>query len=62
MRLVNQARNAYESATGQPAPTNFNAVKGIVADEVNKAALGSGGALADREDLKQQLSAANSPQ
>jgi hypothetical protein len=58
---VNKVANAISSWTGSTAPTDFNAIKGIVGDEVTKAILGSGGALADREEAKATINAANSP-
>jgi hypothetical protein len=60
-RLFNQAGNFIALQTGNPAPTDFNAVKRIVADEVTKAVLGSGGALGDRKAVDDAISSANSP-
>lgn len=58
---VNQIGNAISSWTGNTAPTDFNAVKGIVGDEVTKAILGSGGGVTDRQEAKATIDAANSP-
>jgi hypothetical protein len=60
-RLFNQAGNFIALQTGQPAPTDFAAVKRIVADELTKAVLGSAGALGDRTAVDSALNAANSP-
>ena len=60
-RLFNQAGNFIALQTGQPAPTDFAAVKRIVADEVTKAVLGGAGALGDRKAVDDAISAANSP-
>lgn len=61
LTLLNRAGNAYKEQTGNPAPTNFNAAKKIVADEIVKAIVGSGGGVADREEAARTISAANSP-
>jgi hypothetical protein len=61
LKGVNQIGNAISSWTGNTAPTDFNAVKGIVGDEVTKAILGSGGGVADRQEAKATIDAANSP-
>lgn len=51
IQAFNRFANSYKEQTGQPAPTNFDSVKAIVADEITKAVLGSPGALADREAI-----------
>lgn len=63
------ANSLFESAAqkfGYPAPTNFDAVKQIVAGEVTKAIIGSGAggrtALGDRKELEDNLSRVDSPQ
>ena len=61
MRLFNQAGNFIALQTGNPAPTDFNAVKRIVADELTKAVLGGAGALGDRKAIDDTINAANSP-
>lgn len=60
-QLVNRVQNAFKTQFGSEAPTNFNAAKAIVGDEIIKAIVGSGGALADRENAQNQISAANTP-
>jgi hypothetical protein len=60
-QAFNRVKNLVSSATGNPAPTNFDAVKGIVADEINKAVLGGAGALGDRDKINATVQGANSP-
>ena len=63
VQLLNQVKNRWAQEFGSPLPTNFDAAKGIVGDEVVKAVIGSGGgALADRENAQNQYSNAKSPQ
>ena len=57
----NAAGNYFAKQTGQPAPTDFNAVKKIVADEIVKAIVGGQNAVADREEAAKSIDAANSP-
>jgi len=61
VQLLNKAANAWKSQTGQVAPVNFDAAKKIVADEVVKAVVGSGGGVADREEAARTIQSANSP-
>jgi hypothetical protein len=60
-QAVNKIANEYKTQTGTPAPTNFDAAKQIVGDEVVKAVVGSGGAQSDRENAQKVIDAANSP-
>jgi len=61
-RLFNMVRNKWREETGSELPTDFNALKPLVSGEVAKAVIGSGNALADREELRAPLVAAGSPQ
>lgn len=61
VQAVNKIGNYLSTQTGAPAPTDFNAAKKIVGDEIVKAIVGAGGALADREEAAKTVSAANSP-
>ena len=61
-KLFNQLGNTIATQFGAPAPTDFNGVKNIVADELVKAILGGAGALGDRKALQETVSAANSPE
>lgn len=61
VQMFNRMGNAIAEKTGNPAPTNFEATKKIVADEIVKAIVGAGGALADREAAAETISKTNSP-
>lgn len=58
---VNQIGNFISQQTGNPAPTNFDATKKIVGDEIVKAIIGKGGGVSDREEAARTISKANSP-
>lgn len=58
---INAVENWWKNQTGDPSIAKFNTAKSVVSDEINKFIIGGGGALADREQLQNQLSAANSP-
>lgn len=60
-KLFNQLGNTIATQFGAPAPTDFNGVKAIVADELVKAILGGAGALGDRKAIQETISTANSP-
>lgn len=62
VKMLNKASNAFKEQFGQAAPANFNAAKSIVGDEIIKAIIGGGGALADRENAQNQIDRAESPQ
>lgn len=59
---INRLSNYWKEQTGEEAPTNFDTAKAIVGDEIIKAIVGSGGALADRENAQNQISRAKSPE
>jgi hypothetical protein len=61
VQLINKIGNAYATQSGGTAPTDFNAAKKIVADEIVKAIVGSGGGVHDREEAAKTIDAANSP-
>jgi hypothetical protein len=58
---INKVANAWKTQTGDPGPTNFNGAKQLVADEVVKAIVGSGGGVSDREEAAKTIQAASSP-
>lgn len=60
-QAINRIGNTFATQTGNPAPTNFEAAKKIVADEIVKAIVGSGGGVTDREEAAKTISAASSP-
>ena len=62
VRMLNQLGNTIATQMGAPAPTDFNGVKNIVADELVKAILGGAGALGDRKAIQETVSSANSPE
>jgi hypothetical protein len=59
--LMNKLGNAFASHTGKAAPVNFDAAKKVVADEIVKAIVGSGGGVADREEAARTINNAASP-
>ena len=61
IRAFNQFSQAWQRETGKPAPTNFNAVKELVADEIVAAVVPGVGSLADRKALKDSIMAKSSP-
>jgi hypothetical protein len=60
-QIINKAKNAYLTATGNPAPTNFDAIKNIVGQEVVKAIVAGGGSMTEREEAAKTFSTASSP-
>jgi hypothetical protein len=62
IQTFNKIGNQVAAWAGKPAPTNFDAAKAIVGDEIIKAIVGGGGALADRENAQNQIDSAKSPQ
>jgi hypothetical protein len=61
-QLINRIGNEFAAQTGSAAPVNFDAAKKIVADEIVKAIIGSGGGVTDREEAAKTVSRANSPE
>lgn len=61
VKQLNRLKTGYEEQFGHPAPTSFDAAKSIVGDEIIKAIIGGGGALADRENAQNKISRAESP-
>lgn len=62
LQAVNRLANVYKAQTGQTGPTNFEAAKKIVGDEIAKAIVGSTNAAQDRQAMQEALAATNSPQ
>ena len=62
VQAINDLENKFKSQFGEAAPTNFDAAKQLVADEIIKAVTGSAGALGDRNEAARTLDAANSPE
>jgi hypothetical protein len=61
VKAFNQLGNTIASQFGSPAPTDFNGVKAIVADELVKAILGGAGALGDRKTIQDTVNSAMDP-
>lgn len=61
-RAFNTVGNFFSKQTGAPAITNFEAAKAIVGGEVAKALTGSNMALKDREEIRDAITSASSPQ
>jgi len=61
IRVFNQFKQAWQRETGKTAPTDFNAVRELVADEIVAAVVPGVGALADRKALKDTIMAKSSP-
>lgn len=57
----NALANTYARETGGVAPTNFEAVRDIVANEVVKGTIGGSGALEDRKEAANKIRASSSP-
>jgi hypothetical protein len=62
VRAINAISQFIETQTGKPAPTNFNAIKEILADEIVASVVPGTGALADRQAIKKTIVAASSPE
>ena len=61
IRLVNELGQRWAAATGEAAPTNFNAIKGAVAGEVAKTFKGGEATDAEIRQLNDTINRANSP-
>jgi hypothetical protein len=61
VQLLNAARNAFRTQFGYEAPTDLNAAKNVVGQEIVKAIVANGGGEREREAAGQALAAANSP-
>lgn len=62
VRIVNAAKQKFAEEFGVPAPTNFDAAKSIVADEVAKGVIGGQSAQSDRETLAASLRRSGGPE
>jgi hypothetical protein len=60
-KVLNRIGNYFSQEFGGTSVPNFDAMKELVGDEVSKAVIGSAGAVADREPIKDAFAAANSP-
>jgi hypothetical protein len=61
MPIINKIGNAYGQATGAPPAQVFNAVKGVVGQEVVKAIVAGGGSAGERDEAAKAFSSDSSP-
>lgn len=61
MNVINKIGNAYGVQTGAPPAQVFNAVKGVVAQEVVKAIVAGGGSSGERDEAAKAFSSDSSP-
>lgn len=61
-RALNSIKNTFKTQFGSDAPTNFDAAKQFVADEVVKGVVGAGGGQGDREKAQAAIISTASPQ
>lgn len=61
IQMLNAARQAYEQQVGSPAPTTFDAVRNIAAQEVVKSVVPGGGGVAERAAAAEDFKKAASP-
>lgn len=60
-RALNALKNRFAQEFGSPLPTNFDAIKQIVGQEVVKAIVAGGGGVSERQEAQNILSRASSP-
>ena len=60
-KAFNALAQQIAAQTGDPAPTDFNAARQIVGQEIVKAIVAGGGGVTERQEAAKQLSNANSP-
>ena len=61
LKSINSLSQTIAAQTGEPAPTNFDAAKRIVAGEIMKTVTSTGGGVEERKSLAADLDRANSP-
>jgi hypothetical protein len=62
MTKINEARQYFQKQTGQPAPTNYQALANMASGEVSKAILAGGGGESERDEIASPFKAANGPE
>ncbi len=62
INAINSMKNWLEKETGSSAPTNFDAAKQIIAQEVVKSVVANGGSMQERREAAEQISSARSPE
>ncbi len=61
IQVFNEYANRFATATGDPAPSNFESVKGAVAGELSKTFKGTGATDAEIGEINQTINQAQSP-
>ena len=61
LHATNKLTQWFSQQTGNPVPATFDSAKRIVANEVMKTIVSTGGGVTEREDLQKDLDRANSP-
>lgn len=62
VKRINQLSQRVSEELGRAAPTNFEAAKQIIGEEIIKAVVTGGGGVTERQAAGERLSRANSPQ
>lgn len=62
IKRFNAISQQIAEETGSPVPTNFDAVRQIVSQEVHKGVAGVGGSAEERDNLSQNVSRSSSPE
>ena len=62
VQAVNSIKNYFKTQFGYEAPTDFNAAKNVVGQEIVKAIVANGGGEHEREEAARSLATANSPE
>jgi hypothetical protein len=61
VKAANSISQSFKEQTGKAAPTQFDAQKTIVTDELTRYLIARGGGVHDRQQMQEQVSRANSP-
>lgn len=62
IQRLNQFGNAFARETGDPAPTNFNAIRSAVSGELSKTFKGTGATDQEISEINQGINSAESPE
>lgn len=61
MTKINEARQYFQKSTGNPAPTNYQALANMAAGEASKAVLAGGGGEGERDEIASPFKSVNGP-
>lgn len=61
INVINKYKNYLQTEIGAAAPTNFNAAKQIIGQEIVKAVVNNGGGVTERQEAARYVSDAKSP-